>query len=186
MKLPHLTKKQIKLSGVFIFILILLIAARWVLPYERSRAARTNYNTALIALEEGNLEQAEDYFRQAYKKEPENYNYLWQLAKTQVRLEKYEKAVESYAELISLIPDKSLPYVEQGEAYESLGNFERAEQLYSKGAEVDKNFIKAYLNWASLALRQDRRPEAKFILEEGRRNNPDSEELLRLLNSLSK
>ena len=71
------------------------------------------------------------------------------------------------------------------EVYELLNDYEKAKSLYSKAVGIDKNAVKAYLNWSTLLLRQNNRPEAKFILEEGLRSNPENEELLTTLKRIS-
>ena len=150
-------------------------------PKDKIKEARRNYSQALIYLNDGNLKQAAAYFQRAYKNEPDNYNYLWQLAKTEVRLEKYRKAVKRYDQLIKKIPHIFLPYIEQGEVYEFLGNPEKAKTLYRKAIEINKNAGQAYLNLSSVLLGQGNRLEARFVLEEGLRNNPKNTELKKAL-----
>ncbi len=174
-----------KFLGTAIALLAVIFLVSQVLPpLDKSQGAREKYEQAGKYLANNELDKAEKYFRRAYKDEPENYNYLWQLAKTQARLEKYDNAVQSYDELILKIPGKPLPYIEQGEVYELLNDFEKAKSLYSKAVEIDKNAVTAYLNWSTLLLRQNNRPEAKFILEEGLRNNPGQEELIKAYHRL--
>ena len=130
---------------------------------KQKEAARKHYQEATSYLGAGNLEKAEEYFQNAYQENSFNSAYLWQIAITQKENQKYQEAIKSYDKLITMVPDKPLIYLQQGEIYETIGQKEKAEELYRKAIKVDENYARSYLNLATLLLKQNRIEEAQEI-----------------------
>ncbi len=144
---------------------------------KRQELSKDYYQQGLSALNENDLQKAEEYFEKAHKNNPSHSGYLWQLAITYSRNGKDQKAILCYDKLIEMLPNPSLVYLQKGEIYEKIGQEREALKLYQKAIAIDKNYPKSYLNLANLLLKQGSKAEAKAILQEGLRFNPQSQEL---------
>lgn len=141
------------------------------------------YYGALDALKNDNLAVAERFFERAFEREPENFNYLWQLAVTQAKRGEYDEALASYEKLQPLVADTPLVYLEKGEVLERAGRIGEAKDFYRKTIQLNKTWIKPYTALAAVALREGDRAAAIRVLEEGLNANPANEELKGLIGS---
>lgn len=106
--------------------------------FQQKERAKDYYQEAIYFLDKGETQKAEEYFRKAYKENPYNPLYLWQLAITQKENQKYQEAIKSYNKLIKMLPDKPIIYFQKGEIYEMLGQKEKAEEFYQKAKKLSK------------------------------------------------
>ena len=59
---------------------------------------------------------------------------------------KYKEAVDAFSSVLETEPDNADVYNNLGVSYSCLGNFEQAENFYTKAIELDPELAQAYIN----------------------------------------
>lgn len=140
-------------------------------------APETNYKSGRELFKQNNYSSALDYFQKAVKSDPNNIDYLTELAITHYKLKNYNEAIKSYEKIISLNPDNISSYNRIGNIYWIKKDFERAEFYFRKAIELDPNLIVSYNNLALMLDENRKKEEAIEMLNQGIKANPDSVEL---------
>ena len=66
------------------------------------------------------------------------------------RERKYKEAIDAFSCVLETEPDNADIYNNMGVAYSCLGNFEQAENFYTKAIELDPELAQAYINLSDL------------------------------------
>ncbi|MBI2573857.1 MAG: tetratricopeptide repeat protein [Candidatus Wildermuthbacteria bacterium] len=159
-----------------------LAALQFSDPQDKGKAL---YKRALSYLEARSLRKAETYFHKAFEADPSNGGYLWQLAILQTWNGAYEDAIASYEKLKSFFPKTPLVNLQQGEAYEALGDLEKAKSLYEEALSFNGDYTKSYLLLANVLLKKGDRLGAETMVREGLARNAMDEQLQAFARKLS-
>jgi len=191
-------EKNLILLGLFAFIIFGVIFLTFLLPriYNfygdirseknnevntksdlKQNAPEINYKSGRKSFKQNNYSSALDYFKKAVESEPNNIDYLTELAITHYKLKNYNEAIKSYEKIISLNPNNVSCYNRIGNIYWIKKDFERAEFYFRKAVELDPNLIVSYNNLALMLDENEEKEEAIEILNQGIKANPDSVEL---------
>ena len=190
-------EKNLIIAGLFIFIILGVVFLVFVLPkisglhssYNESgkrnpvnysvdkNSPEGNYQTGMKFLDQNNHSSALDYFQKAVKSEPDNINYLTELAITHYRLKNYEESIKVYEKIIDFDGSNASLYNNTGNVYWIIKDTERAEYYFKKAIELDANLIAPYSNLALMLDENDKKEEAIEILNQGVITNPDNVEL---------
>ena len=190
-------EKNLIIAGLFIFIIIGVVFLVFILPkigglhgsYNESdkrnpvkysvdkNSPEGNYQTGMKFLDQNNHSSALDYFQKAVESEPDNINYLTELAITHYRLKNYRESIKAYEKIINLDGSNASLYNNIGNVYWVIKDTERAEYYFRKAIELDANLIAPYSNLALMLDENERKEEAIEILNQGIIANPDNVEL---------
>jgi tetratricopeptide (TPR) repeat protein len=117
--------------------LVALAKRAWELDRDNVSKA---YKYATLAIKAGSFEEAITPLEFVVSKEPDNVNYLNQLATGYQRLERLDKAEEIFKKLIQLEPQKREHYLNLGILYKDKGQLAAARTQYQKASEVGGNW----------------------------------------------
>ena len=124
-----------------------------------------------------NSSMALNYFKKAVESDPNNINYLTELAVAHYRLKNYEEAIQTYQKIISLDKNNVSAYNSIGNIYWIRKNFEKAEIYFNKAMEIDPASLASYNNLALMLNENGKKQEAIAVLQKGIEANADSLEL---------
>ena len=191
-------EKNLILFGLFAFIIFGVVFLTFLLPRiynfygdirpeknsEKNIESNLNQNTPAInyrsgreSFKQNNYSSALDYFQKAIKSDPDNIDYLAELAITHYKLKNYNEAIKSYEKIISLSPNDTSCYNRIGNIYWIKKDIERAEFYFKKAIELDSGLIVSYNNLALMLDENGEKEEAIGILNQGIAANPDNVEL---------
>lgn len=187
-------EKNLILFGLFVFIIFGVLFLTFLLPRlydiypEKNKeksvengliqsAPEINYKSGIESFKQNNYSSALGYFEKAVEAEPNNLDYLAELAVTHYKLKNYDEAIKSYEKIIGLNPDSVSCYNRIGNIYWIKKDFERAEFYFRRAIEFDPNLIVSYNNLALMLDENEKKEEAIRVLNEGIAANPDNIEL---------
>jgi|GEM_PF-2411478 len=190
-------EKNLIIAGLFIFIILGVIFFVFVLPkisglhsshnesnkknpinYSIDKnSPEGNYQTGIKLLNQNNHSSALAYFKEAVKSEPDNINYLTELAITHYRLKNYKESIKIYEKIIDLDKNNTFLYNNIGNIYWIIKDTEKAEYYFKKAIELDASLIAPYSNLALMLDENGRKEEAIEILNKGIIANSESIEL---------
>lgn len=87
---------------------------------------------------------------------------------------KFKEAIAAYSHYISENPRSVGAIYNRGRAYEELGNYDQAEQDFTKVSELDEKNVNAYLSLAKLYYRQELYTKALIYTESALEINENS------------
>lgn len=85
------------------------------------------------------------------------------------------QATEQYRVLVAQFPNDARLFNDYGNALRDLGKMDEAEKMYRRSFELEPHMLPAYTNLASMLLDAKKYTEAKRVIEDGEKANPDSE-----------
>lgn len=187
-------EKGLILFGLFMFIIFGVLFLTFLLPriyniYPEKNKEKSvennltqsspeiNYRSGIKSFKQNNYSSALNHFQKAVESEPDNIDYLTELATTHYKLKNYNEAIKSYEKIIGLRPDNVSCYNRIGNIYWIKKDFERAEFYFRKSIELDPNLIVSYNNLALMLDENGKKDEAIEILNQGIVANPESIEL---------
>lgn len=97
----------------------------------------------------GNLEQAEFFYGEALKIQPDHVDVLHSLGVIYHQLKKCDSAIECLNKAILLNPDKADLYNDMGNALKDKGQLDDAISYYRKALQLNPNFYDTYTNLES-------------------------------------
>ena len=197
-------EKNLIIAGLFIFIILGVVFLVFILPkigglhgsYNESNkknpvkysvdknSPEGNYQTGMKFLDQNNHSSALDYFQKAVEFDPDNINYLTELAITHYRLKNYRESIKIYEKIINLDGNNASLYNNTGNIYWIIKDLERAEYYFKKAIELDASLIAPYNNLALMFDESKRKEEAIEILNQGITANPGSVELKMVLRAM--
>lgn len=103
------------------------------------------FGMGVIAMRNGDYETARSFLDKAVKIEYDNAEYHYALGKADDMIAQYEFAIDDFNEAIELDP-KVKYYIERGNTYAKIEEFEKAEADYMKALEMESNSMVAKSN----------------------------------------
>ncbi|MCK5486388.1 MAG: tetratricopeptide repeat protein [Desulfobacterales bacterium] len=187
-------EKNLILLGLFAFIIFGVMFLTFLLPriyniYPEKKEGKSfknnlnqstpeiNYRSGRESIKQNNYSSALDYFQKAIESEPDNIDYLTELATTHYKLKNYDEAIKGYEKIVRLNPDNISCYNRIGNIYWIKKDFERAEFYFKKAIELDPSLIVSYNNLALMLDENGKKEEAIEILNQGIIANSDNVEL---------
>lgn len=138
-----------------------------ILPISPAMSTDLRYSHAMNLFEEGSYEDAEKEFTQVCKEWPKFSKPCKHLARTQLKLGKFEEALENALDAAELNPrDGTIDNV-IGLAYMELDDFDSAEAAFKSAIAKTPTFAWAYNNLGYLKIQKQDFSGAKDILSEG-------------------
>ena len=128
----------------------------------------------------GSLERSEVQVR-GIKRKARIDQYLDEAVEA-VNREAYERAAQLYQKILEQEPDHVLTYLNLGNVYSAVLEFEMAEQAYRKTLEINPYYIFGSLSLARLYLRTDRPDQAVEVLRKVNEWSPHDADVTRYLN----
>lgn len=113
---------------------------------------------------EGRYEQAKDQYVRVTEIEPRNVDGLIGIAGMYDKLDKPQKAVETYQNAIAIDPAYYEPYQYLGVFYYRRGRYDEAAEQFKKVTVLAPRMYVAYRNWAAALEKLDRNTEAEHAL----------------------
>jgi len=90
-----------------------------------------------IYVRKGDLEKAQNYFKESIELLPENEILPYNVGEIYFANQKLDEAIEYYDIAIQIKPDWSLPYYRQGLVYLNKANYSKAEENFTKFLQID-------------------------------------------------
>ncbi len=145
-----------------------------------------NYKAGRDLFKKNNYSSALYYFQKAVELDPNNVDYLTELAIAHYKLKNYDEAIRTYEKIISLHPDNVSSYYNRiGNIYWIKKDFEKAEFYFRKAIELDPTLVVSYNNLALMLDENGKKEEAVKVLNQGIEANPDNVELKYYLKIIS-
>lgn len=199
-------EKNLILFGLFTFIIFGVMFLTFLLPriygfYNYNYPSRNkgividnlgksspeiNYKSGRESFKKNDYSLALNYFMKAVESEPDNIDYLTELAIAHYRLKNYDEAVRNYDRIMSLDSNNAFAYNSVGNICWIKKDFEKAEFYFRKAIELNPNLIVSYSNLALMLSENGKKDEAVKILVQGAQANPDNMELkyyLKIINN---
>jgi tetratricopeptide (TPR) repeat protein len=145
--------------------------------YTPSRAslAHIEYMEGRILLAKKDYEPAENRFKTAVEKEPDNLAAYEALAEIYAKEKRFDEAIREYERVIAKNPKYLAGYMALGAIYDKKGDGQSAEAYYRKALNINKNFGPAANNLAwNLAERGGNIDEALTFAQIAKEQLPDS------------
>lgn len=127
-------------------------------------------------LQQGNLQQAMDYFLSALQLQPDNAQVLFYIGLTHSKMGQAEEAIRYYRKSLELDPDAEGVWTNLGNKYDELKQYDLAEECYRKSSLIAPDNDDNYVEWGRMYQNQERYEEALAFYEEATRLNPDNED----------
>ena len=130
-------------------------------------------NQAIVAHQEGRLEEAERLYRSILENQPTNLDVNNNLGVLLFNLGKYNEAEASYKKAIELKPDYVEAHYNLGLTLQKLGKYNEAEASYRKAIELKPNYAEAYNDLGSILHHQTKLDKAKKYYKKSTELKPD-------------
>jgi len=142
--------------------------------------ARNYLSLGFVFFERGYFEQAEAYFRQGSKEDPDNAEALYGLGSACLEQQKTKEARECFQRVLQLHANYpgTLPnsWNNLGILAAREGNYDQAIQYFQRALQIDPEHSIALQNLGSAYLQKKDWPQAKRALERALELNPDDAE----------
>ncbi len=139
-------------------------------PSITSQLAGVNQNSS----NQPNWPEHISHLEESAKNDPDNAETWSQLANAYFEIQDFQKSIEAYNKLISLLDDKSGAYQDMGVVYRRNGQFEEAIEAFEKAIAHDPNNIRALFNIGVVQYHDlDDESGAKKTWEKVAATNPD-------------
>lgn len=144
-------------------------------------------NLGTIAYRSKEFEQAEKYFREALKHEPESYYPLVNLGGTLLSMGRFEESLPLNQQSVEMMPKDALAQSQLGRNYFYLGQLDAAEKHLKQAKSLDPgHFSYPQLLLMQIYAKRNQVPEAILEMEEFLKLHPDSSEAPRIRELLQK
>jgi tetratricopeptide (TPR) repeat protein len=149
-----------KKKSIFILLSAMII---W-LPSQGVRAVNVAYDLGVFALDEGDLNAAEQQFLKAVGQEPDNPYCNQFLGKTYLQMGRYDDALHYFDRAWDLMPSLIGLEYDRGMAQYKAGNYEQATAIFSDLAAKDPaNALAVYYTGMSYFKQQQYRTAIKYL-----------------------
>ena len=125
----------------------------------------TYYQQAVAFERNGELEQAEQAFRQATAADPNDYLNFVKLASVLGQLGKTQEAISTYHQAAKLNSQDPMIWYSMGALYEQAGDYENAEKVYQAALTRNPAYEFGQLNLARTLILQNKYTEAEGLYE---------------------
>ncbi|MCA9194741.1 MAG: tetratricopeptide repeat protein [Planctomycetales bacterium] len=120
---------------------------------------------ALAIHQSGDLENAENAYREILQKDPQNANATQLLGALLIQLGRVDEAVPLLEKAIEICPHAAAYHVNLGTAYSRQKRFEEAIACYRRSLAIDPKYFDAHRNLGSVLYRMKRFAESAVELE---------------------
>ena len=123
--------------------------------------------------QQGQLQYAEDIFRQVLENVPHHADALHMMGLIALRAGNYDNALDYIKKAISVDANQPHYFNSAGEVYRSLGRHDEATSAFRKAMAVGPHFFQAYSNLGNIFQDQERYDEAIKYFKKSLAINPD-------------
>ena len=134
---------------------------------------KITFNQAIIAHQEGRLEEAEQLYRSILENQPTNFDVINNLGIILCNLGSLDEAETSYKKAIELKPDYPEAYNNLGNTLLKLERLDEAELSCKKAIELKPDYPEAYNNLGNTLLKLERLDEAELSYKKAIELKPD-------------
>jgi tetratricopeptide (TPR) repeat protein len=139
-----------------------------------TRSARFYLKLGSERLSEGRLTEAEEAFREAISRDPEDRLAHYNLGLTLLRMERREEAVENFERALEIDQDNRDAHFNLATVMAEEGRFREAATHFHRAYEIDPQDREAHLEWAVALSRSGRLAEAAQELEKLLAEEPEN------------
>lgn len=154
-------------------------------PAKNIKEAWTAYRIGEAYWQQKNNQKSAEYFTQAVKLMPLNYNFNNKLAMTLIAQNQFAKAQT----ILEMVVKENTHHVSAltnlGFVYVNTGNLMEAEKCYRKALALDPDYETTLLNYAALQMLLQNKPAAKNLLERALKINPQNVQAKTILQSIA-
>ena len=144
-------------------------------------------NLGTIAYQTKEFNQAETYFREALKHDPESYHPMLNLGGTLLSMGRFEESLPINAQVVEMNPGDALAQAQLGQSYFYLGQLDAAEKHLKQAKSLDPgNFSYPQLFLIQIYAKRNQLPEIISEMEEFLKLHPDSARAPRIRELLEK
>ncbi len=164
---------------ILVFFVMLLLAASFLIWRKFVSHSNTSgpLQSGLNNLEQGNFDKASENFQKAVEANENDARALDSLALSQYNQKKYSEALSNIDKSLAINSENYLAYNNKGNIYRDQKDFARAQENYRKAIELNPKYDASYSNLAIMLLDENKRDEAKKVIEAGLVAIPDNENL---------
>ena len=137
----------------------------------------TTFNKALIAQQEGKIDEAENLYRDILKIEPTNLHANHNLGVIELSKNNAEIASLLFKKTITIKPDYVEAYSNLGVTLEKLSRFEEAEKVYKKAIELKPDYAEAHFNLGNTLKALKKMDEAEKVYKKAIKLKPNYAEI---------
>ena len=152
-----------------------------------------NYSVGKSLTEQGKYSDAIKYLEKAVNSDKDNPNYLRELAVAKYNNKEYQSAIDLYNQLIKINSKDAFAYNGIANCYRDWAAAsadhqkeyqEKAIASYKQAIDANQSYVISYNNLALLYQDMGKKDEAKKILEDGVKANPENTELQNSLKAI--
>ncbi len=167
---------KIRIGGILLVCLSLAFCSspERKIQKQREQDPRYQYNLALFHLNNGQLDEAIQYFKKSLSLDAQYHLSYNGLGIAYLMKGEFEQAVDFFERTLQLNPTLTEAYNYMGTAYQELGMLDKAEQAFRTAAS-DVNYKSRELpfyNLARLYFTQDRTKDALYYVQKSVEMNP--------------
>ena len=140
------------------------------------------YNLGYLLMKENKkIKEAVECFRKVLEKEPKDPNTYFNLGIIYLRGKIWETAAKYFKKAFVLNNYDTLALFYEGNAYQQMGNIDKAKEIYNKVIDYSPEYSWAYYNLGQIAWSEDRIEDAISYLEKTISVNPKDNPASKLL-----
>ncbi|MDV6234462.1 tetratricopeptide repeat protein [Leptospira ellisii] len=113
------------------------------------------------ALQLGDYEKAEEYFKEAHRLNPKEPNYANNVGVTLIPRNRFEQAIVYFSKAVEIDPNFQRGYFNLGVAYQNLQKNAEALRYYEKAVSIPGTMPEIYFNLGIINTRLNKKAEAK-------------------------
>ena len=117
---------------------------------EKDLTIKEAFDLAVKNHQNNNLQDAQNYYQQVLKIDPNHSQSLSNIAVIFSNLKEYQKAKECYEKAIKIDPNYIVAHNNLGNVFKELEEHQKAKKCYEKVIELDPNYIAAYNNLGNI------------------------------------
>jgi len=127
---------------------------------KKSFSHKDEFPVAVRYYEDGNIREAQNTLERMLKSNPKDYDVMVFLGGIHLNSGNYEKSVEYFQKVVSIVRQHPTAHYNLGISYHKLNQFEKAEENYRKAIEVNPKNADAYNNLGIVCSALGRKEQA--------------------------
>jgi len=140
---------------------------------EKNLTAKEAFNLAVQNHQNNNLQDAQNYYQQVLKIDPNHIAALNNLGAIFQRLEENQKAKNCYEKAIEINPNYADVHYNLGNIFKELGKNQKAKDCYEKTIEINPNYLDVHYNLGVIFKDLGENQKAKDCYEKAIEINPN-------------
>ncbi len=164
---------------ILVFFAMLFLAASFLIwrKYFSHSIASSPLQNGLNNLDQGNFDKASENFQKALKANQNDTQALDNLALSEYNQKNYAEALSNIDKSLAINPQNYLAYNNKGNIYRDQKDFAKAQENYRKAIELNPGYDASYSNLAIMLLDENKKDEARIVIENGLKAVPGNENL---------